>query len=250
MTCQEAREILWPPGRPRLVKGAVAAARKHVDVCEGCRSYLSQAPFVLDAYVRAKRATAPASLRERVRATVSTARGERLWYGVSFVRWLVAAGVAGIIAATLIALTITSRSEASVRAEADVFAEDYLRRAVGEDHIVTSDPGAIRAFLQRELGMRLSPLDAEGLTLERAEICLIRGRRGAMVVYKLGESTISHYLMPRDGGGRTRLPEVSSPTDGPGAHMPVVMWATPSVEHVLVGGIEPSELLRLAGGRS
>ena len=106
-----------------------------------------------------------------------------------------------------------------------MFVEDYLRRAVGQDHIVTDDPNEVRRFLQRELGMQLQPLQFAGLELERVEICLLDGRRGAMIVYRKDGAEVSHYLVPREGTEQ-RAPALS---EG-GGSVPVVTWSTTRLE--------------------
>lgn len=127
-----------------------------------------------------------------------------------------------------------------------MFAEDYLRRAVGQDYVVTSDPSEIRRFVQRELGLSFEPSQVAGLTLRRAEACLIRGRRGAMIVYERNGTVISHYLVPREGA-RPRTPTVSDYHEVPGGgRMPVVTWSTTSVDQALVGDVEVDVLLEIA----
>ena len=83
----------------------------------------------------------------------------------------------------VIALGSLDRSRSKTVAAADdpaAFVEDYLRTAVSQEHIETSDPEEIVRFLQREMGVLIRPLDREGLELARAENCLIEGRRGAV----------------------------------------------------------------------
>ena len=131
-------------------------------------------------------------------------------------------------------------------ADGTMFVEDYLRRAVGQDHITTSDPDEIARFLARELGMRLRPIQFEGLVLEGAEICLLEGRRGAMIVYKKNGAMISHYLVPREGA-QPREPALSMDCCGATSEAPVVTWSTRQLEQALVGEISPEQLLSLSG---
>lgn len=128
-----------------------------------------------------------------------------------------------------------------------MFVEDYLRRAVGQDHIRTSDPEEVAQFLQRELGLLLQPLAMRGLLLQGAEICLLDGRRGAMIVYRKGERTVSHYVVPRKGTPPRAPALTSTESSRTGPSTPaVVTWSTANVEQALVGGTSPEELLALA----
>ena len=153
-----------------------------------------------------------------------------------------------VLAASLAAIAFVdfTPDAPSELAEGSMFVEDYLRRAVGQDHITTSDPDEIGRFLARELGMRLRPIELEGLALEGAEICLLEGRRGAMIVYKRNGASISHYLVPREDA-QPRQPALSMDCCGTASETPVVTWATSQVEQALVGEISPEQLLALAG---
>jgi hypothetical protein len=260
MDCNDAREGLWPPERPKLVGQEVAAARSHVDECPECEEYFEQDRQLLDAYSKIREDKAPLEVREGVFDALSEARWGLLrtqhdgesqpvavhgWARRATAPLLVVAGLVVIALGTL----EPGISGADVAASDDpaVFVADYLRRAVGQDHIETSDPDEIVRFLQRELGMALRPLERDGLVLERAEICLLEGRRGAMIVYKQDGAAISHYLVPRVGT-RSRAPSVSDARTGPGgAELPVVTWSSDEVEQALVGEVGADKLLRLAG---
>jgi anti-sigma factor RsiW len=103
-------------------------------------------------------------------------------------------------------------------------------------------------FLTRELGVAMTPWDLDGFELEGAEICLLEGRRGAVIVYKSQGKVISHYLVPRVGFGAR--PPALSPRDRIGewgAGSPaVVTWATDFTEQALVGDLAPEDLMRAA----
>jgi hypothetical protein len=151
------------------------------------------------------------------------------------------------VAAALGALLLLRPDAATVSVEGpEVFVEDYLRRAVGQDHIETDDPAEVQRFLERELGLRFDPLQIAGLKLERAEICLLEGRRGAMIVYKSDGALVSHYVVPRNNVV-ARAPALSTRRDGPAADMPVVTWATSNAEQALVGELSSDQLLAIAG---
>jgi hypothetical protein len=253
MDCREAREGLWPPERPRLVGGDVAKARLHVASCDDCKEYFQQDRALLDAYDRVRRQPAPRAVRERVFNSLALARwagladtepralGERgRWTRVGGWSTAIAAGLALVVLWELPSVPATTVDDPAV------FVEDYLRRAVGQDHIDSNDPDEVRRFLQRELGMQLQPLQFVGLDVARAEICLLEGRRGAMIVYKKDGAEISHYLIPREGAER-RAPAVSEGrADALGHDMAVVTWSTRRLEQALVGELTSRELLELA----
>lgn len=231
--------------------GEVAAAQAHVQACPECASYFAQDRALLEVYERARREAAPLEVRERVFDALARARVPVVRPPRRARRAKAAAVVAGVaaIAALMSLYRVDAPSGPAPLTTFDdpgIFAEDYLRRAVGQDHVITSDPSEVRRFLQRELGMGLEPIALADLALERAEVCLIAGRRGAMIVYKRGDATISHYLVPRDDA-RPRAPAVAEYRDGPGGgRMPIVIWSTPQVEQALLGEVDEAELLRIA----
>lgn len=273
MNCSEARHTLWPPERPRLAEAEVLEARRHVQGCPACESYLAQDRSLLEAYDRASQERAPQILRERVfdglarerakglgltsvgggdASAVAEARAGVYRVNTRFVsrRWVLAtaASVAGLLAGGSVVF-LQSMFEAPN--DGGLFAEDYLRRAVAEERIVSSDAGEVSRFLTRELGRPISPLQLAGLRLTSAEICLIEGRRGAMIQYMEDGREILHYLIPREGT-RGRDPEPASAwgsgasTGGPA----LITWATPEVEQALVGEVPAAHLMELARNAS
>ncbi len=249
MNCSEARHALWPPERPRLAEAEVLEARKHVQGCIACESYFVQDRALLDAYDRASQERAPQILRERVFDALARERSRGL--GIPLTdrvrrRWLVGAvaSVVGLLAGGFAMSLVNAPASLD---SGGLFAEDYLRRAVAEERIVSSDAAEISRFLTRELGRPIRPLQIAGLRCTSAEICLIEGRRGAMIQYVEDGKEISHYLIPREGT-RRRDPEpasawsISSGAGGPA----LITFATPEIEQALVGEVSEARLMELA----
>ena len=249
MNCSEARHALWPPERPRLAEAEVLEARRHVEGCPACESYLAQDRALLDAYDRASRERAPQALRERVfdalarersrgLAPTPPTKGRRRWVLVA------AASVVGLLAG---GFAVSLRNGPEDLNDGGLFAEDYLRRAVAEVRIVSSDIAEVSRFLTRELGRPIRPLEIAGLRLIGAEICLIEGRRGAMIQYLENGREISHYLIPREGT-RPRDPEPApawGSSDGAGG-LALITWAVHEIEQALVGEASQEHLMELA----
>lgn len=251
MDCQTARDTLWPPERPRLVVEDVAAARRHVDTCEACRDYFRQDRHLLAAYRRLGEQRAPASVRERVFTALARERdggrgqGRRPWRPGRATGWAWGAAAAAVFATVLL---MSGGGSASEEAPPEAFIEDYMRRAVAEDRIDSSDPAAVSHFLTRELGMALKPLMIEGYRLAGAETCLLGGQRGAMVIYERAGETLSHYLLPvpRSSDRDPRLSSGESALSPAVTGPAVVTWVSGSLEHALVGAVDPQKLLTIA----
>lgn len=254
MDCIRAREALWPPERPRLAEETCVAARRHVDGCSACRDYLRQDRLLLEYYQRLREVAAPRRLRERVfevlareragagsrwarpRAALHGLRRDALGWAAAVVVVAAAAGV------SLVAI----RGGGTAADDGTMFVEDYLRRAVREEHIQTSDPREVARFLTRELGLMLEPLRMPGLDLTGAEVCFLEGRRGAVVLYKKGGRVISHYVVPRAGGAATADPPRPVEARVRSTMPTVVTWAAEGLEHALVGDVPSSELMVMA----
>ena len=254
MDCPEARKGLWPPERPKLLARDVAAADQHVAECPDCRAYFAQDRLLLDLYDRVRDHPAPDALRERLAKEIESASDDRsrstTAVGARSRTWTVAAGIVPVALAGglgAIALSVfTEPPAAEASDDATVFVQDYLRRAVSADFVVTSDAAVVRRFLERELGMRVEPLLHADLELVKAEICLLDGTRGAMIVYERGGVAVSHYLIPRPGTRDSPPRLIAGEGGADRGAMPVVIWSTREVEQALVAEVPTEELLRWA----
>ncbi|MEX2468072.1 MAG: hypothetical protein WD995_14265 [Gemmatimonadota bacterium] len=236
----------------------VEAAREHVRKCSECTRYFAQDRAVLDAGHRLRDVRAPLPVRTRVfealaQARQRPARGEHAEPSVPHrparsAMWAVGGGavamlvlLAGLMLGPRLLQDAEPRMEVAEASGSDAaFVEDYLRRAVGEDYLETSDPEEIARFLRRELGLHSRALTLAGLVPRRVEICLLEGRRGAMVVYRLDGRSVTHYLVPKKA--EPQAPRVAQEHGS----LAVVTWSTDSLEEALVGEMPSDQLLELA----
>lgn len=130
------------------------------------------------------------------------------------------------------------------------FVEDFLRRAVQAEHIETSDPGEVARFLVRELGVATPlPVPIRNFELTGAEVCIVEGVRGAVVLYKQDGRILYHYLIPqqREASAEPRISTVRPPEWSGQAGFPsVVTWGSEQIQQALVGDLPPDELLAMA----
>lgn len=254
MTCDEARELLWPPERPRLLAAEIEKAREHVRTCPECLQYLAQDRALLGAYHRLREVEAPLEVRGRVfealawgraKPEAETRQGDasRVWrtalvavlavsVGLTFWSWQ------GSDAGTPPPVAEHADDQSGAAVEA-AFVEDYLRRAVGEDYLESTDIEEIVQFLRRELGQHVTLLRLSELVPMRVEICLLEGRRGAMVVYRMDGKRVTHYLVPKPA--ESRPPRVAREH----GDLAVVTWASGNLEEALVGEVSSDALLAL-----
>jgi len=278
MECWDVRRGLWPPERPRLAGDWVVKARKHVEACPACQEYFAQDRRLLAAYDRLRGIEAPPHVKEKVLAMLaaessatesslgSGARGpgsgtsdrrtgeperrSRTARRVAVAGFAVAAGLAALFVVGDFGDDASGGPLASSGDHSSMYVEDYLRRAVSQHRITTSDPAEVERFLSQELGVRLTPLQIVGLELTGAEICLLEGLRGAMIRYRTDGETVTHYMLPREDAAR-RAPtlSVASAEEALGESPPaVVVWADGRTEQALVAPLPPERLLGLARG--
>lgn len=255
-TCEEARAALWPWDRPRPHTETETAALEHVEGCAACRAFFRRDLAV----ARAVRACgfeerAPRELRERVYAALARERafgdgerafgdgerafgdGERSARAGGKWRGRVAAAVGALLVLLAVGGLVLALRPEPVQ---DAYVEDFVGRAVEETVVETPDPSRMSRFFMREMGLSLFPVSLEGGSPSRAMICLIRGRRAAMVEYEIEGYTVAHY----------RLPASETRARGRGVRLfserglSVARWEDGAFEHALVSDL-PME--RLAG---
>jgi hypothetical protein len=245
MECGRARQLLWPPERPRIAGPEIVAAREHLEDCAACRAHFAIDGVLADVRAGLRDAVPPREVRERVFEAVArerTATADGRGRASSGRRRAVVSGFLMVTVATAAMTGVLLRRAHAPDSQA-AFVEDYMRLAVREDHIVTSDSGEVQRFLLRELGAHVQPLDAPGLRITGAEVCLLDGRRGAVIRYRGAGGIVTYYLMPAAGtGDRAPAPELRRT----GAGAALVTWAKDGIERALIGPLPPDSLLAMA----
>jgi anti-sigma factor RsiW len=243
--CAEAQEILVPADEPRITDAAVERALAHAERCPACRASLERDRRVA-ALIRAAlpRPAAPAALRERVCAALANERARTSRHGGTRLGRHALAAVPAAAAALLALWAVRSDP---AREPADAFVQDYLRKMVAEDAVESSDPAVVAAFLARELGIAFRPPASPGARLERAEICLLDGRRGALLEYRIRDRRLSYYVVPRgDGVAPRRRPEARTVHLARRGPVHVVVWSDSSFAHAVLGDPPVEELVAFA----
>lgn len=252
MDCSAVRDHLGPGGG-QLHPALVVQLKEHVEGCESCREYLALDPVLLQAYTQLRGEQAPEKVRHQVRGalralekTGSPSGDARPTPSRKTMLWPVAVGV--LTAAGLAAVVMTRAPEEPAPASS-AFVEDYVRRATAGEHVTTSDPAEVAAFLEARLGVRLEPLVFEGLVVEGAEVCLLDGELGALILYKMNGVVLSHYLIPHDEAvprGPSAGTVVENMGGSSGTEVNLVTWASPRLEQALMGPAPTTTMVDLA----
>ena len=243
--CGTARRILWPDGGPRPVTSEVVEAQEHLAECEACQRFVSDMRQLSDAIrAAAPRPHAPAELRERLYDALAHSREAPLWRQALSRRRalrLAAAAIVLVVAVTWLSSPLW-RYAASENAIA-ALAEDHMRALKGEG-IASSDSATVATWLARRLSFAMHlPLFPES-QLRGARLCLMDGRTGAAVEYRVDGQAVSYYVMPEptaEGAERAQTFRYASH-----AGYRVVVWHEPGLMHALVASLPRARLAALA----
>jgi len=293
LDCLDARAALFPEESLRLATAELLEARMHVERCVACRSHLRMDRDLRERLRGLGQVEAPHDVRERIYDAIArsraggpgstgpldTGRGWARRRGWSKRIGGAVVGVAGLTVAVILSLALLNEEDPgeggdvvrlpqSAAAEGQTgFVEDFLRRAVQAEHIRSSDPREVANFLARELGFTGYLLPPADLDLSGAEVCIVDGIRGAVVIYKKDGRVLYHYLIPRPGVAARApgalgavgtqdppLPGRSEELDPDVLGVPsfpsVVTWASDGMEEALVGDFPVASLLDMAHRRS
>lgn len=236
MTCDEARRLLWPLDRPRANVEGEGEARAHLETCEACRIFFRRDALITRAIrTRGLPVPAPAELRARVIDALAVQPVVGRWRRIGWAPWLAAA--ASIAA---ISLAVFRSPAPSVDA---AYAQDFMSRAAETRVVDGPDPGAVAAFFMAEFGTDMPAVMPERSEITRAMVCLVDGRRAAMVEYALSGHTLAHYRIPIEPRGpATSNRATLAEEDG----LCVFRWNDGRFEQALVSDMPPEELQALA----
>ncbi len=248
LSCDAARETLWPLDQPRPYSERDERARIHLGHCPECREFFARDAALARAIARhGAGGPTPDGLRRRIEdaiaretrpeATSASGRATRLSASIRREGLAIAAVLVALLAAT--ALLRSGSGEGIGEASA----QDFLNRAVQDHAIHVPDPAAVSRYFLREMGIGVKPVMLEEGRLTRAMVCLLEKRRAAMVEYAIGDHIVAHYRVPSERDEPTgELPLVSRSERG----VNIVTWRDATFEHALVSNLSVEELSALA----
>lgn len=250
MTCDQAREILWPLEGPRALASGESEARTHLESCAECQLFFERDARLTKALRSGSDAVpAPPELRERIfdalarERTLKGAGQSGSAEPTSTGRWTHLLRVAAALVMILAAALLWLRPETDSRlATPEAYVDDFMQLAALD---VTPrdffDSLAVAHFYMQQLGRRIVPVPLDGASVTRAMICQLEGRRGAMIEYDVDGMRLAHYRIPVERGTETTRPRLSSEM---GVH--VVRWRDGEYEHALVSELPGDRLVELA----
>jgi hypothetical protein len=244
LACGTARRLLWPDASPQALTPEREAAEAHLVSCEPCQRFIVEMRLSATATREgAPKPSAPVEVRERLFTVLAR---ERARIGVAArpprphaLGWtVVALAVAGAAV-----WTVTVRSPSSVQ-ELTAIAEDHVRALQGEA-LDTADPVAIETWLRARVSFAVHVPRLPGAALEGARLCLLGGRRGAVVRFRLEGEPLSYYVMAEGTGGADQS-DAAAFREETDAGYNVVAWRRDGLIHALVGALPRERLAGLA----
>jgi len=259
LSCDAAREALWPLDQPRPYSERDEGARIHLGHCPECRQFFARDAALVRAIAQqGAGGRAPDSLRRRIEEAIAreTRPEAESASGRTTVDGRHPAGrttrlparvrreglaIAAVLVALLAAASLLRSGPDDGIGEAS--AQDFLNRAVQDHAIHVPDPAAVSRYFLRELGIGVRPVMLEEGRLTRAMVCLLEKRRAAMVEYAIGNHIVAHYRVPAERDEPTgELPLGSRSERG----VNIVTWRDATFEHALVSDLSVEELSALA----
>ncbi len=239
-TCEDVRELLWPLDALRGAVEGEAEARAHLESCPDCAAFFRRDAALSSLLGRSTPdAQVPPEFRERLMSALEGEEAARPIERARPGRLTRAAPIIAVAAALVVAAVGLLRVAPQ---NLDVlYVESYQARDNEELVLSAADIDQAYEFFMRELGVPVTPVVLGGGRVSRAMICLIEGRRTAMVEYEMEGHILAHYRGPlasEDGGGAMH----SATEDG----VCVVRWSDGEFEHALVADIPEDELRVIA----
>lgn len=248
------RDLLDRASGPHVVSTQTQAVHAHLQDCPACRAYADEmlAWRRLGGRLR-QHGTAPSAVRQRIFRELALARTQWLRAGASnrgagsWGRWPWGiALLAAVALLTIVGLWQGSREPPSVTPDtASAVAEDHWRD-LHRQHIDSTDPAEVQHWLASRLAIPVQVMALQGAVLQGARLCFLRGKLGAVLHYRVGDASVSYYVMPGDARADAVNRDRRAIEQESAQGYNVALWQERGMLHALVGGLPRSRLLKLA----
>jgi anti-sigma factor RsiW len=223
----------------------VIEAQAHLAGCESCQHFMRDMRALGEAvHDAAPRERAPAEVRSRLFTAIARARAGMQPLSFRRVRpsWVAAAAVLVAIAGG--AITAERLLRVAPNDPLSALVADHAGTVVGA-HIVSSDPAEIGQWLARQVHFAMHVPVLPGARLRGARICIMDGRRGAVVEYEVDQMPVSYFVVPNELTHANDA-DVSGFDRAVRAGYRIVSWQEPGLLHAMVGDLPESRLASLA----
>lgn len=251
--CGRARRLLWPDEALRVLDPELEEARAHLEECEACERFIADMRRARERVrVLAPRPEAPPEVRERLftalareRAALPPAPAKRSSpFGRPGRRGAaIAAAVLGLLA-TMLVVAVRREDPSLAGVPIAAITEDHIR-ALQDQAIRTSATDSLSAWLAARVAFAVNVPEIPDVPLEGGRLCLLDGRRSAVLRYRVDGRPVSYYMIPAGLG--------EEPAADPGrfvheaeAGYRIVTWRAAGLVHALVGDVPRDRLTEVA----
>lgn len=251
--CEQALERLWPLTEPGGIDSPeLAAARDHLQRCSDCQAFFRR-DATLGRRLRDLRTARTIELPEACRAALrmqlmgdadatDSDPDVKSIRSIRSQRWRAWSAAAAAIALLAGGLMISRSIETPLSDEA--FTADFMLAGLPAIESGDLTPTQVMAFYAEQFGDRMDPARMLDARVTRVAVCIVGGRRGAMVEYELGGERLVYYQIPV-GNGRAASDLRIGREDG----LNVARWGDDRSEHVLVSALPIENLEEYAQQR-
>lgn len=251
--CEQMLERLWPltdPGESDSPERV--AAREHLQQCGACQAFFRR-DANLGRRIRDLRTTGVSALPEACRdalhlqllgadesASDPDVRPIRSGHRRRWPAWTESVVAAAAAIALVAGGLIISRSIERPPSDG-AFAKDFMHAELPEIQSGNLTVTQVAAFYEQQFGDQMAPARLLDAPIKRVAVCIIDGRRGAMVEYDFAGERLVYYQIPLDGalpGNDLRMGREGS--------LNVARWVVDRSEHVLVSALPVENLEELA----
>jgi anti-sigma factor RsiW len=246
MQCDEAQELIGAVVDDTSADQKIEAARAHASTCASCGEALADFRRLSRELRGMGREAVPASLEERVRATLRAETGQAPTMAAlrhhPLLRQAAVLVLACVLSALLTFAVVMRQSGQEVRLEQDVVSA-HIRSLLQDSpfQVASSDPHSVRPWFNGRVDYApaVKDLATEGYPLAGGRLDYVGGRRVGALVYKRRLHLISVFLWPSPG------PDESAPRTLQINGYNVVTWNRAGLTWWAVSDLGAAELLQL-----
>lgn len=212
MTCDLAREALWPdPSLP-----ALAEAREHYDRCEACRAFFRNQAALGERLAHLTRPGAPDALRARVVAGVAAGRSARprraIWVGV----------ILAAAAALAIAVGLRAPGDDDL---AVPFVAQATRALPPANVFRSTQVSQVEEWLQNQIGDEIHVPDISDATILGGRVVDVDGVPGVAAVYEYHGLPLTYFAVSTDEMAGRRMDIEAGIQSAAAQGYEVAIWA-------------------------
>lgn len=237
ITCDEARQALWPdPARP-----AAHDAREHYDGCIACQRFFAGQRALGSRLSSLRQGTAPAGLRQRIlnaieadRPAAPSRHRARLWWGGT-----------GLAAAAALAVALGIRGPGTTEL-AMPFVTEAARALTRAATFRSADPTEVAGWLAHHVGRPVDVPEIRDARLMGGRVVNVAGSPTAAAIYELHGMPLTYFALGSSEVVGLRMTPGSDIMSAAAEGYEVAVWSEPTGLRALAAPMPRRELKAVA----